>query len=90
MADLNLQLPPPPVGNEVNSPSFRDWFFKLSALVLASFQLENMLGVLPVEHGGTGSALGIKVYEPVIGAPTEILYNDAGDILMAWGGEYVS
>lgn len=86
----NFVIPPPPVGNDVASPSFRDWFFKIGALILAVLDLSNATGVLSIEHGGTGSELGVKVYEPVIGDPTSFVFSSDGDILVAWGGGYVS
>lgn len=54
---INFSLPPPPVGNEVDSPSFRDWFFKIGALILAALNLSNATGILAPAHGGTGTSV---------------------------------
>lgn len=31
----------------------------------------------------------LRIYEPVV-IPNEIIFSSTGDILMAWGGEYVT
>lgn len=34
--------------------------------------------------------LHLRIYEPVTNDTAEILFNDDGDILMEWSGEYVT
>lgn len=56
--------PPPPTGNEVSSPSYRDWFF------LVTQALKRLLGVLPgLDNQGNfnGSVVAVTSATQVVG-----------------------
>lgn len=55
MASNIPNLPPPPVGNDVSSPSFRDWFYKAYQYLKQPINLANVTGILGIANGGTGT-----------------------------------
>lgn len=59
---------------------------------------ELIQGGLPGEHFHLNASqysvinnnIHLKIYEPVSNDTAEILFNDDGDVLMEWGGDYAS
>lgn len=60
--------------------------------------LESIQGGLPNEHyhlneeqhNAINTNAHLKIFEPVSNDTAEILFNDDGDVLMEWGGDYAS
>lgn len=59
---------------------------------------QSIQGGLPNEHyhlneeqyNLINTNVHLKIYEPVSNDTAEILFNDDGDVLMEWGGDYAS
>lgn len=95
---MAFSLPPPPTGNEVSGPAFRDWFYKLKQFLGEALDLSNVTGVLAVEHGGTGTDEVPQNGEVLIGNGTDYtlstltaganvtITNGAGSITIASTG----
>jgi hypothetical protein len=53
---MAFNLPPPPVGNDVSGPAFRDWFYKIRTYLSQPIDLSNVTGILGIGNGGTGTS----------------------------------